>query len=87
MLDEPSLPRGAPSKYPQPGWKYVAWAMQCFLPYTPVTAKEERILLKWLLKKLLAEGWSVSLDAFFLEKCKRWNEMHVILPLWSKPSK
>jgi hypothetical protein len=88
LEDEPSLPRGAPSKYLKSGWRYVAWAVQCVLPCTHLSTKGERILFKPLLKELLAEqGWYISLEAFFLEMCKHWNETHVILSPWSKSSK
>jgi hypothetical protein len=47
--------------------------------------RNERILFKPLLERLLAEGHSVSADAFFHELCKRWNEDCVVLPPRSKP--
>jgi hypothetical protein len=87
LLDEPGLPRGAPSKHLKPGWRYVARAMQTVLPCTPVATKEERILFKRLLKELLTGGYSISTDAFFHELCKRWNEGYVVLPPRSKPQK
>jgi hypothetical protein len=40
-----------------------------------------------LLEELLAEGYSISTDAFFHELCKRWNEDYVVLPTRSKPKK
>jgi hypothetical protein len=52
-----------------------------------VATKEERILFKRLLEELLAEGYSISTDAFFQELCKRWNEDYVVLPTRSKPKK
>lgn len=86
-LDEPGLPRGAPSKHLKPSLRYVAWAIQCVLPCTPVATKEERILFKRLLEELLAGGYSISTDAFFHELCKRWNEDYIVLPPRSKPKK
>jgi hypothetical protein len=86
MLDEPSLPRGAPSKHLKPGWRYVSWAMEYVLPCTPVVTKDERILFKQLVKELFAERWSLFSDDFFLKMCKRWNETHVIMPPRSKPN-
>jgi len=87
LLDEPFLPRGAPSKHLKPGWRYVAWAMQCVLPCAPVATNEDRLSFKRLLGELLAEGLSISSDTFFLELCRRSNNNYVILPPRSKPKK
>ena len=66
LLNEPGLPRGASLKHLKPGWRYVARETQCVLPCTPVATKEERILFKRLLEELLAKGYSISTDAFFI---------------------